>query len=89
MPPILPHFEAELQRIADARKIAEILLEADAAPPDHSNGKAYRRSADGHNRARRRGTADHLEGVSAAPRPGRDPASARWLAKEARGELRL
>ncbi len=86
MPPRLPRFEAELERIADARKLAEILLEAEPAPPDHSNGKVYRRSADGHNRDRRRGLPMVSRGVGGAS-PGTDPLSA-LLAKEARGKLR-
>ncbi len=85
MPPRLPRFEAEMERIADARKLAEILLEVEVPTPD-SNGRVYRRSANGHNRARRRGTPIISKGVGGAS-PGTDPLSA-LLAKEARGKLR-
>ncbi len=57
------------------------IIEAGEAPPD-SNGRVYRRSADGHNRARRRGLPIISKGVSATA-PGTDPLGA-LLAKEAR-----
>ena len=82
----MPRFDAELERIADARKLATILLETAEVPPD-SNGKVYRRSADGHNRDRRRGLPLITRGIGGAS-PGTDPVAA-LLAKEARGELRL
>ena len=82
----MPRYDAAKQRIEDERKLEAILLEAEAAPPD-SNGKVYRRSADGHNRDRRRGLPVVSKGVGGAS-PGTDPLGA-LLAKEARGELRL
>ncbi len=85
MPPRLPRFEAEMERIADARKLATILLETAEAPPD-SNGKVYRRSADGHNRDRRRGLPVVSKGIGGAS-PGTDPLGA-LLAKEARSTRR-
>ena len=86
MPPRLPRFDAAMQKLEDERKLAAILLEAGDAPPD-SNGKVYRRSADGHNSDRRRGLPVISKGVSGTS-PGTDPVAA-LLAKEARGELRL
>ena len=55
MPSILPRYFHELQRIEDARKIANLMLEVDAEAPPDANGKVYRRSADGHSTDRRRG----------------------------------
>ena len=70
----------------DTKKLAELLLEADVAPPD-SNGRVYRRSADGHNRDRSRGVPIIRRGIGCTS-PGTQPEAA-LLAKEARGELRL
>jgi hypothetical protein len=82
----LPRYHAALQRVADERKLAEILLEAGDAPPD-SNGKVYRRSADGHNRERARGIpiVGRVSGGGAVP--GADPVAA-LLQKEAHGRRR-
>ncbi len=66
------------------QKIAAIILEVADAPPD-SNGKVYRRSADGHNRQRSRGVPIIRRGVGGTS-PGTDPLAA-LLAKEAQGEL--
>ena len=51
-----------------------------------SNGRVYRKSADGHNHARRRGLPLISRGVAGTTSPGTDPLRA-LLAKEARGEL--
>ncbi len=74
-----------MEWIEDLKKLGD-LLEADVAPPD-SNGKVYRRSADGHNRARSRGVPIIRRGIGGTS-PGMDPLAA-VLAKEARGELRF
>ena len=50
-------------------------------------GMPLRRSADGHNRDRRRGLPFITRGIGGTS-PGTDPVAA-LLAKEARGELRL
>ena len=57
MPEILPRFQRDLQRIEDMRKIASLLLEVEAESHPDSNGRVYRRSADGHSTDRRRGDA--------------------------------
>ena len=85
MPQRLPRFYARLQRIEDERKIGEILREAGEV--ESEPGTALRRSADGHNRDRRRGLPVVSRGVGGAS-PGTEPLSA-LLAKEARGEVRL
>jgi hypothetical protein len=82
----MPRFNAATQRIEDERKVAAIVLEVGEAPPD-SNGRVWRRSADGHNKGRRRGLPVISKGISGTS-PGMDLPNA-LLAKEARGELRL
>jgi hypothetical protein len=84
---LLPRFYASLERMKDQRKLGAILLEADAEPHPDSNGRVYRRSADGHNRGRARGIpiVGRVGGGGASP--GTDPLAA-LLRKEARGELR-
>jgi hypothetical protein len=72
MPSILPRFQRELQRIEDTRKIAALLLEVEAEAHPDSNGRVYRRSADGHRTDRRRGLPMIGKGVSGTS-PGTDP----------------
>lgn len=72
MPSILPRYFRELQRIEDARKIANLMLEVDAEAPPDANGKVYRRSADGHSTDRRRGLPLIGRGVSGTS-PGTNP----------------
>ena len=85
MPEKLPRFVAAMERIADQRKLAEILLETEAEVHPDSNGRVYRKSADGHRTDRRRGFPIISRGVTGTS-PGTDPLNA-VLAKEARGEL--
>jgi hypothetical protein len=54
VPPLLPRFRPTEERAESERQVAKAIVEADEAPPD-SNGRMLRRSADGHNHARRRG----------------------------------
>ena len=85
MPELLPRYRASIERIEDDRRIAKILLEGDEVEP--VLGMPLRRSADGHNRDRRRGLPVVSKGIGGTS-PGTDPVSA-LLAKEARGEIRL
>lgn len=62
MPGLLPRFNADAQRLEDERKLGRILLEG--AEVENVPGMPLRRSADGHNRDRRRG----LPIISRAPR---------------------
>lgn len=86
MPELLPRFTASLERIADERKLGRLLLEADAETHPDSNGRVYRRSADGHNRQRARGIPIVGRVGRGGASPGTDPLAA-VLAKERRGEL--
>jgi hypothetical protein len=63
------------------------ILDVEAESHPDANGRVYRRSADGHNRDRRRGLPIISKGISGTA-PGTGPVVA-LLAKEARGELRL
>ena len=89
MAELLPRFNAAMERIQAERAIAKAILEAAEAgePYPDANGKVYRRSADGHNRDRRRGLPMISKGVGGTS-PGTDPLRA-LLAKEARGELKF
>lgn len=83
---LLPRFYRRQEKLDGERKIARILLEADAEAHPDSNGRVYRKSADGHNRDRARGIpiVGRVSGGGASP--GTDPVAA-LLRKEARGEL--
>lgn len=83
---LLPRFYRRQQELDDARKLSRILLEADVEAHPDSNGRVYRKSADGHNRDRARGIpiVGRVSGGGASP--GTDPVAA-LLRKEARGEL--
>jgi hypothetical protein len=63
--------------------IADAILEAGEHPD--SNGRVYRRSADGHNRDRQARSASDLKRQLAGPAPGTDPVG-ELLRKEARGQ---
>ncbi len=82
MPEPLPRFNRQLQELEDKRKLEKLLLES--AEVENESGVPVRRSADGHNRDRRRGLPLITRGVGGAS-PGSDPVAA-LLAKEARGK---
>ena len=84
--PVLPRFRAAIERIEDDRRLARILLEADAEPHPDANGRVLRRSADGHNDRRRRGVPIVSRGVSGTA-PRTDPLG-ELLRKEAQEERR-
>jgi hypothetical protein len=73
-----------MQAIEDERKLGQILLEGGEV--EHEAGMPLRRSADGHNRDRRRGLPVISKGIGGTMQ-GTDPLAA-LLAKEARGERR-
>jgi hypothetical protein len=81
---LLPRFYGVQQEIADARRLAKILLETGEAP-DGNGAKLLRRSADGHDPARLRGLPAIGRNVAGA-RHDTDPVKA-LLRREARGEL--
>ncbi len=70
----LPRFRQALEKIEDTKKLAKILIEAAAEAPPDSNGRVYRKSADGHNHARRRGLPLISRGVAGTTSPGTGPA---------------
>lgn len=72
MPQRLPRFYAHLQRVEDERKIGEILREGGEV--ESEPGTPLRRSADGHNRDRRRGLPVVSKGIG-----GASPAQTRSL----------
>ncbi len=84
MPELLPRWNAYLQRVEAEKAVAKAILEGGEVHPD-SNGRVFRRSADGHNRDRRRGLPMISKGIGGTS-PGTDPLRA-LLAREARGEL--
>lgn len=55
MPERLPRFYAELQKMEDERKVAQIILEAEDALDGTGAPTLVRRSADGHDPSRLRG----------------------------------
>ncbi len=83
---LLPRFHCHTLAIESERKLGRILLEADAEPHPDSNGRVYRKSADGHNRDRARGIPIVGRVSGAGVSPGTDPLAA-LLRKEARGEI--
>ena len=86
VPELLPRFRRfQEQREAD-KQVAKAILESGECEHPDSNGRVYRRSADGHNRERRRGLPVISRGVSGTA-PGTDPV-AELLRKEARLERR-
>ena len=85
--PLLPRWSAELERIQDMKRIGQILLrDGTEAPPD-LNGRVHRRSADGHNRDRRRGLPLITRGIGGAS-PGSDPVR-ELVSEKPAGELHL
>ncbi len=69
--PVLPRWNAYLERVEAEKAVAKAILEAGDHPD--SNGRVYRRSADGHNRDRRRGLPLITRGVGGTM-PGTEPA---------------
>ncbi len=89
VPPLLPRFHRQQQKIEDECRLAKILLETGEVPDDvTANGRPLSRSADGHNRERARGIPIAGRASAGGASPGTDPVTA-LLRKEARGELRL
>jgi hypothetical protein len=82
---LLPRFRAAVQRIEDARKLGELLLESEDV--ENEAGLPLRASADGHRRDRARGIPIVGRAGGGGASPGTDPVAA-LLRKEARGELR-
>ena len=84
VPEILPRFYRLREQREAEKRIAKAILESGEYPD--ANGRVYLRSADGHNRDRRRGLPVISRGVSGTA-PGTDPV-AQLLRKEARLERR-
>jgi hypothetical protein len=80
VPDLLPRFTAALERIEDAKRIGEIIIEGGEVEAEA--GKLLRSSADGHRNDRMRGCPVIAKGVRGTA-PGTGPLSA-LLAKERR-----
>jgi hypothetical protein len=83
VPEILPRFYRHMQELEDLKRIGQILLEGGEV--ERESGLPLRRSADGHNRDRRRGLPMISKGIGGTS-PGTNPLAA-VLRKEAQGQL--